>query len=197
MYFRSLVKDLVVLVLLVFLVRGSVIEAYKIPSESMVPTLLVNDYILVSKLSYGFRLPGVKKALFQWSSPSRFDVVVFTREDDLKTESDEGADNIIKRVIGLPGETIEVRNMKVYIDGKELDDQKYAVWQDQGVPSGNFGPLEIPKDAVFVLGDNRDRSKDSRFWSGTNFLPISNIMGRAQLIYLSTSHFSRIGTIIR
>jgi signal peptidase I len=191
------VKSIFFFILIVLLLRGSAIEAYKIPSESMVPTLLVNDYILVSKISFGLRLPFVKKTLFRWSSPVRGDVVVFTREDDPDTtKEDEGSANIIKRVIGLPGDKVEVKGTDVLINGVKLEEHQ-AIWQDGGSIAGDFGPVTVPKDSVFVMGDNRDHSKDSRFWNGTHFLPMDNIKGRALLVYLSTSNFSRIGTLIR
>src|SRR5690606_18672479 len=104
---------LALFLLAAFVLRASVVEAFKIPSGSMIPTLAIKDHILVSKLSYGLRLPFMNETVMQLSMPQRGDIVVFTRPDDELTAEDETETNIIKRVIGLPGEIVEVRNTKV------------------------------------------------------------------------------------
>lgn len=193
----SFFKTLGVVAILLVLFMGSVVQAYKIPSGSMIPTLEIGDRILVSKLSYGFQFFFSNETLYQYSTPARGDVVVFTRADDKSTVEDESSINLIKRVIGLPGETIEVRSTKVYIDNKELS-EPYARYIDAGMTVPDFGPVKIPAGHVIVLGDNRDSSKDSRFWNEP-FLPISRIKGRALIIYWSwqNNFFSRIGRVIR
>ena len=177
----GLIRSFAVFLGIAFMLRASVVEAFKIPSTSMVPTLQVHDHILVNKLSYGMRAPLLAKTVFNFREPKRGDVVVFTLPDNPATPEDESDTNIIKRVIGLPGETLEVRGTKVFIDGTEYDhDREYAVWVNGG--RKNFGPVTIPPGKVILLGDNRDQSKDSRYWPEP-FLDVSRIKGRAFIIY--------------
>lgn len=184
------------LVALAFLViRPTLLEPFQIPSGSMIPTLEIGDRILVNKLSYGLRIAFMDHPVIQWSQPERGEVVVFTRPDDPRTKDNEGKINLIKRVVGLPGETIELRDDTVYINGKVLDEQ-YARYVDGGIAEGNFGPEAIPEGHILLLGDNRDRSKDSRFWDKP-FLDIRRIKGRAFMVYWSWNDLSRIATIIR
>lgn len=189
------VWTLAIIVGVAVLLRGSVIEAFRIPSASMVPTLQIGDHIFVWKLSYGLRLPFMQKTLAQYSSPARGDVVVFTRPDDPNTLDNESETNIIKRVVGLPGETLEVRGTTVLIDEKPLEEEA-SRWSEGGIPEGDFGPTKIPEGKVIVLGDNRDHSKDSRFWNDP-FLPLENIKGRAFIVYWSWDSMGRIGKLIR
>lgn len=192
--FLSFLKTLSVIIVLAIFLRSSVVEAFKIPSGSMRPTLREGDYIFVWKLSYGIRFPFIQKALYEFSAPKRGDIVVFTREDDPLTKENESNTNIIKRVIGLPGDSVEVSGSKVFINGEEFP-ESYARWEDGGSPVGNFSAQKVPDKTVLLLGDNRDRSKDSRFWNN-HFLPIDNIKGKAFIIYWSWSDFTRIGTFI-
>ena len=144
-------------------------EAHKIPSGAMVPTLLPGDHILVDKIMYRF------------TDPRRKDVITFLYpEDESKT--------FVKRIIGLPGETITIRNKVVSINGEDIKDNDYTQRIDPGVINGqishrdNFGPVTVPQNAYFVLGDNRDQSLDSRFWG---FLEREKIVGRVAIIYWS------------
>ena len=182
--FISVTKSLALFLAIAFLLRASVVEAFKIPSASMVPTLEIGDHILVNKLAYGLRVPFLATTAFQWRLPKRGDVVVFTLPDNpLTPEIDESDTNIIKRVIGLPGETIKVTGMTVYINDKPYQgDEKHARWLYGG--KKDFGPVTIPENRVFLMGDNRDASKDSRFWDDP-FLDVSRIKGRAFIIYWS------------
>lgn len=198
----SFFKTLAIFLALAFLLRASIVEAFKIPSESMTHTLEKWDHILVCKFSYGFRLPFMKETLFDYSQPKRGDVVVFTRPDDPSTADDESAINIIKRVIGLPGESVKVVSGYdspdgepfVTIDGVKLN-EPYARYEEKG--SKTFGPETVTPGHVFLLGDNRDHSKDGRFWEQSHFLDMKLIKGRALVIYWSWSDLSRIGTVIR
>ena len=195
--FISLINNIVVFLAIAFWLRASVVEAFKIPSSSMVPTLEIGDHILVNKLSYGLRMPLMKKTLWQYATPDRGDIVVFTLPDDPATpDIDESQTNIIKRVMGLPGDSIEVRGMSVLINGQLYgEDERYARWLLGG--RKDFGPVTVPAEHVLMLGDNRDYSKDSRFWNDP-FLEISRIKGRAFIIYWN-SFFSikRMFNIIR
>lgn len=191
----SFVKTLAALIAIAVVLRGTVIEAFKIPSGSMIPTLRIGDHILVSKLSYGIRLPFMTSMVYQYAEPKRGDIVVFTRPDDPATpDEDDSSINIIKRVIGLPGEEVEIVGTKVIVNGRPID-EPYAVWDEGGVKS--WGPEKIPAGHVLLMGDNRDHSKDSRYWTNP-FLDIKRIKGRALVIYWTwdTSRFGRIGSIL-
>lgn len=182
----SFLKTLAFLIALVWIIRASIIEPFRIPSSSMEPTLERGDYILVNKLSYGLRAPAVKKTLFKFRPPQRQDVVVFTRPDDPRTpKDDESNTNIIKRIVGLPGDSIEVKGMEVLVNGEMLPEE-YSRWLNGGQKS--YDEVTVPEGHVFLLGDNRDHSKDSRYWSDP-FLPVERIKGRAFLIYWN-SYFS-------
>jgi signal peptidase I len=192
----AFVKTLVVILGLAFLIRVQVVEPFKIPSGSMIPTLQIGDYILVLKFWYGFRVPFVDAPVIRWSVPKRGDVVVFTRPDDPATPTeDDSAIHIIKRVIGLPGETVEVRGAQVFINGQPLK-EPYTQWVHGGSPEGDFGPQTVPTDHVLLLGDNRDASKDSRFWT-VPFLDDDRIKGKAVIVFWSWDSLSRIGNLIR
>lgn len=182
--------SIVCLLAVALLLRATVVEAFKIPSSSMVPTLEIGDHILVNKLSYGFRLPFVTKTVFSYSNPERGDVVVFTQPDDPATpETDESETNVIKRVIGLPGDTIEVAGTKVYVNQRLLD-EPYSRWIQGGIK--DLPPIKVPEGRVLLLGDNRDHSKDSRYWNNP-FLEIDRIKGRAFIVYWNSDfRFNRI-----
>lgn len=190
------IKSLAYLLVIALCLRATVVEAFKIPSSSMEPTLQIGDHILVNKLSYGLRLLFFQKeAIWQYSTPSRGEIVVFTLPDNPRTSEDESDTNLIKRVIGLPGDTLEVRGTNVFINGtRYANDDKYASWLSGGVK--DFGPVIIPKDKLFMMGDNRDFSKDARYWADP-FLSIERVKGRAFIIYWNASMFRRILRIPR
>lgn len=135
---------------------------------------------MVNKFVYGIRIPYLDRVLIPVSRPEREDIIVF------KYPKDESKD-FIKRVIGLPGDTVEVRNKEVYVNEKLIDDT-YAIHRDDNGPfravpkRDNYGPVSVPLDSYFVMGDNRDRSLDSRFWG---FVHFSKIKGKAFIIYWS------------
>jgi signal peptidase I len=182
------ITELIVIVMIVLLIRAFVAQAYNIPSGSMKPTLLVGDFILVNKLVYRF------------SEPQRGDIVVF------KYPIDPNID-FIKRIVALPGEEVEVRNNQVFINGKPLPlievnreeengvrkviyeevlpegiKHKVQFYEDFPFSKRDFGPVVVPPNHYFVMGDNRDNSEDSRYWG---FLPRENIVGKAFVIYFS------------
>ncbi len=192
----SFVKTLAVILAIAFSIRVAVVEPFKIPSGSMIPTLRIGDFILVLKFWYGLRLPMVTDTYTLWNTPERGDVVVFTRPDDPNTpDEDDSSIHIIKRVVGLPGETIEVRGTQVLINGQPLE-ESYAQWIEGGNLEGYFGPRTIPPGHVLLLGDNRDHSKDSRFWTEP-FLDIRRIKGKAVVVFWSWDSWRRIGTRIK
>src|SRR5688572_21009637 len=195
--FREYAEAIVVAMLLAFAIRIFVVQAFKIPSGSMIPTLLVGDHILVSKLSYGLQWPGAcrfsmsfppmtcytSRSLLSFGPPQRGDVIVFRYPED------EDKD-FIKRVVGLPGDTVEIRNKVVFVNGASLDDRGYTQRVDPGIidgainPRDNFGPVTVPPGTFFVMGDNRDQSLDSRFWG---YVSAEKIRGKAFRIYWSWS----------
>lgn len=196
--FLNLIKSLSVFLSIAFLLRASVVEAFKIPSSSMEPTLQIHDHILVNKLSYGLRLdPVTNESLGMFRTPKRGDVVVFKLLDDPNTIDEESDPNIIKRVIGLPGDEIEVKGTKVFINKEYYAaDENYAIWVEGG--KKDFGPMRIPEDHVMLLGDNRDMSKDGRFWETGPFLPTNRIKGRAFVIYWTWPlSYKRMFSLIR
>jgi signal peptidase I len=192
---REYAEALIIAIILALTIRVFVVQAFKIPSGSMIPTLLIGDHILVSKLAYGFQLP--KDCEFQVAfppvtcysntivmdldSPQRGDVIVFRYPED------ENKD-FIKRVIGTPGDVIEIQNKKILVNGEHFVDKDFTQRVDPGIidgrinPRDNLGPLTVPPDSYFVMGDNRDQSLDSRFWG---FVKMNKIKGRAFLVYWS------------
>jgi signal peptidase I len=191
----SFFKTLAFFIVLALIIRGSLIEPFKIPSGSMIPALQIGDRILVSKLSYGIRLPFYTPFVYQYGAPARGDIVVFTRPDELSSTEDESSINLIKRVVALENETVEVRDAKVYINGK-LFEEPYARWTNGGPPEGNFGPATVPAGRIFMMGDNRDHSRDSRFWEDP-FLETWRVKGRALFVYWNFNSLNRMFTPIR
>ncbi len=193
----SVTRSIALFIGVALLLRASVVEAFKIPSVSMQDTLQIKDHILVNKLSYGLRLPLMQKTIFDFRQPKRGDVVVFTLPDDPATPGENESDtNIIKRVIGLPGDTVEVKEQKIFINGELYEkDKNYAKWVNGGTK--DFGPGKVPEGRVFLMGDNRDQSRDARFWND-HYLEISRIKGRAFIIYWNSAFMlNRMFTIIR
>ncbi len=231
---REYAESIAIAIVLALFLRGFVFEAFKIPTGSMIPTLLVGDHLFVNKLVYGIRVPFTEKHLVRFNEPERGEVVVFTFPRDeaqaylerqpvglrsciapsaLVEEKD-----MIKRVIGVEGDTIEVRKNRVFVNGEALpqtflreqktenfmypieehrletlpDGTSYTV-QFQGKPR-DFGPVKVETDHVFVMGDNRDNSSDGRCWGQ---VPIANVKGRAMFVWLSIGkdgvRFDRFG----
>lgn len=194
--FREYAEAFGMAILLALFIRTFLVQAFKIPSGSMLPTLQIGDHLLVNKLLYGLRIPVMGKRVFQVFSPERDDVIVFIFPEDKSKD-------FIKRVKAVAGETIEIRDKVVYINGERLEDEHAFYAPDArllpGSPRDNFGPLTVPEGHVFVMGDNRDHSHDSRFW-GT--VPIDDILGKAFILYWSWNseafrpRLGRVGTLI-
>lgn len=212
-------------ILLVFVLRSFVVEPFKIPSGSMIPTLQVGDFILVNKYTYGIRLPVINKKIIDLNSPQRGDVMVFRYPEDPSLD-------YIKRVVGVPGDKVAYQNKRLFINGLPVDTRsvedylhperlyyskqfiekvngvEYRVLNDQDAPAfvpdaatfphrenclyNNAGVIcTVPDGHYFMMGDNRDNSRDSRFWG---FVPEENIVGKAFFIWLNFSDLKRIGS---
>jgi signal peptidase I len=180
---REYFESIVIAVILALFVRTWAVQAFKIPTGSMENNLLIGDHLLVNKFIFGPTMWSVETKLLPIREPRRGDVVVFKYPDEPERD-------FIKRVIGLPGETLELRNKKVYISGQPLDEPYVHFLEpasnSQEVTSFDvrerYGPVRVPDGQYFVMGDNRDNSQDSRYWG---FLPRSYIKGRALMIYWS------------
>lgn len=196
--FREYAEAIIMALVLALFIRTFIVQAFKIPSGSMIPTLAIGDHILVNKLSYGVRIPFVEKYLIEFGAPARGDVIVFIYPEDRSKD-------FIKRVIGVAGDNVEVRNKKVFINGKAVEDshahfEGYDPQLGGTVNGDNYGPKVVPEGHVFVMGDNRDRSYDSRFWG---YVSLSEVRGKAFLIYWSWDgidrwvRWERLGSLIR
>ena len=180
---REYAESIVIAVILALFVRTWVVQAFKIPTGSMENNLLIGDHLLVNKFVFGPTASSIERALLPVRDVRRGDVVVFKYPDEPERD-------FIKRVIGLPGESLELRAKKVYIDGQPLD-EPYVHFlepasESQEVTSFDvrerYGPVRVPEGQYFVMGDNRDNSQDSRYWG---YLPRHYIKGRALMIYWS------------
>jgi signal peptidase I len=181
---REYFESIVIAVILALFIRTFVVQAFKIPTGSMEPNLLIGDHLLVNKFVFAPTVSGIERMLLPIRDVRRGDVVVFKFPEDPERD-------FIKRIIGLPGETIELKDRTIYINGKAID-EPYAHYLprpeggDREITAGDvrehYGPALVPEGHYFAMGDNRDNSQDSRYWG---FLPKSNLKGRALLIYWS------------
>ncbi len=220
--YKEWIEPFLIAAVVALFIRQFVVEAFKIPSGSMIPTLTIGDHLLVNKFIYGPRIPFTDSRLFTWKEPKRGDIIVF------KFPQDESK-NFIKRVIGVPGDKIQIIHGRLTINDQVVSQSPTAPPEDATVEAGqswgkpmlydeqlgtvqhaiqyfhdqkdeNFGPKTVPQDSVFVMGDNRDNSQDSRFWG---FVKENKILGRALIIYWSWDgddrwvRWERIGTLIR
>ena len=198
---KSVVREwseaIIIAILIALFIRTFVVQAFKIPSGSMKPTLQIGDHLLVNKFIYGIKIPFVRKTLLPINNPRREDIVVFIYPMDKSKD-------FIKRVVGIAGDTIEIRNKKIYLNGSLYNDG-HGVYTDRRFfpasiqPRDNFGPVTVPAEHIFVMGDNRDQSYDSRFWG---FVDLKDVLGKAFIIYWSWNknnndvRWSRIGSIL-
>lgn len=179
-FIKEYVEPIVIAILIALFIRAFIIQAFKIPSSSMEPTLQVGDYLLVSKFIYGIKIPFTNVKLFEFNKPKRGDIIVFIYPKDRSKD-------FIKRVIGTEGEKIEIIHNKIYINDRLLEDRwghydEKSEWSKYFQTKERYGPETVPKDSLFVLGDNRDNSQDSRFWG---FVNIKEVKGKALIIYFS------------
>jgi signal peptidase I len=183
---REYFESIVIAVILAFFIRTFIVQAFKIPTGSMEENLLIGDHLLVNKFVFGPTASPLERVLLPVTTVARNDVVVFKYPEEPDRD-------FIKRVIGLPGETVEVREKKVFINGSPLDEPHAHYLQPPLAPSefhevtsldvrDRYGPVTVPVNHYFVMGDNRDNSQDSRYWG---FLPREYIKGKALVIYWS------------
>ncbi len=160
----------------VFFVLTFVVQAFQIPTGSMEPTLLVGDFLLVNKFVYDNGTGALDRALLPRREIKRQDIIVFKYPNELSKD-------YVKRVIGLPGEKLEVRNKQVFINDNPLEEPyKVHLYHDEDSSRDNYGPVTVPPGHLFAMGDNRDNSLDSRSWG---FVPLINLKGRPWVIYFS------------
>ncbi len=177
---RENIEAIVVAIILALFIRTFVVQAFKIPSGSMKQTLLVGDHILVNKFIYGIKIPFSGITLIPVKHPKRGDIIVFEFPEDPSKD-------FIKRVIGIEGDVVEIRNKKLIVNNVALGNF-HGIYKDDKIyssavqPRDNFGPVVVPKNKIFVMGDNRDFSYDSRFWG---FVDLKAVKGKAFIIYWS------------
>ena len=174
---REYGEALFVALILALVIRTFVVQAFKIPSESMVKTLLVGDHLLASKFSYGIKIPFTHTYIYKGEDPVKGDIIIFEYPNDPSVD-------YIKRIVGTPGDTIEVRNKQLFRNGEPVKESFIRFTEPDRIQPvrDNFGPVTVPADKYFVMGDNRDNSMDSRFWG---FVDRSAIRAKAWRIYWS------------
>lgn len=177
---REYAESIAIAVLLALVIRTYLVQAFKIPSGSMEDTLAIGDHLLVSKFIYGTKIPFVDARILTIRDPRQGDVIVFEYPEDPSKD-------FIKRVVGVPGDVVEGKEKKVYVNGKpyenphEVHKEKDIIPKEMN-PRDTFGPVTVPAGSYFVMGDNRDRSYDSRFWK---FVRRDQIKGLAFIKYWS------------
>lgn len=164
--FKEILESVVIAIILALIIRTFLFQFFWIPSRSMEPTLLIDDRIVVTRFSYWF------------SEPERGDVVVFKYPLEPKKD-------YVKRLIGLPGEKVQVINSKLYINDRLIEEP----YLPQGLDFGDFGPIDVPPNKFFMMGDNRNNSSDSRVWG---FVEKDLLIGKAQVIYWPLSRIGRV-----
>ena len=184
-FIREYLEPIVTAILIALFIRAFVVQAFKIPSSSMEPTLLVGDHILVNKFIYGIKIPFTNYKLFPYRKPQRGDTIVFIYPKDTSKD-------FIKRVIGTEGEKVEISRNKIYVNNRPIDDpwgqySERSDWTRYLQQMERYGPVIVPKDSLFVLGDNRDNSQDSRFWG---FVKVDAVKGKAFIIYFSWNRYA-------
>ena len=190
---REYFESICVAVILALFVRTFVVQAFKIPTGSMENNLLIGDHLLVNKFVFAPTMTGLEEAVLPIDSVRRGDIIVFKYPEEPERD-------FIKRVIALPGETIELRKKRVYIDDAVMDEPyvRFLVSPDEA-GEGNFdvrvqyGPVTVPEEHYFMMGDNRDNSEDSRYWG---FLPQEYVKGRALFVYFSFGEESGLSSLV-
>ena len=195
---RENIEAILVAIVLALFIRTFIVQAFKIPSGSMKETLKIGDHILVNKFIYGVKIPFSQTTIVPITNPKHGDIVVFKFPEDPKKD-------FIKRVIAVAGDVVEVRDKQVYVNRKLLN-HDFGIHTDSYIfpssvqPRDNFGPVVVPEKSIFVMGDNRDQSYDSRFWG---FVDLKALKGKALMIYWSWDkenfgvRWNRIGHLLK
>lgn len=195
---RENIEAILFAILLALFIRTFIVQAFKIPSGSMKQTLQIGDHILVSKFIYGVKIPYLNRTVIPVSKPDRGDIVVFKFPVDPEKD-------FIKRVVAVAGDVVESRSKTIYVNNKKVE-ENYSIRVDPNTypatiqARDNFGPLKVPDNAVFVMGDNRDQSFDSRFWG---FVDLQVVSGKAFMIYWSWDkdkfgvRWRRLGSLLK
>ena len=203
---REYAEAIITALLLALVIRAYIVQAFKIPSGSMIPTLLIGDHILVNKFIYGTKIPFSDKRILIFKKPAKGDIIVFKYPEDPEKD-------FIKRVMAVGGDQIESKNKVIFVNGEKVVEpyiqhvysfiypgcSNLMAGEDNPCHRDNFGPLVVPKNKVFVMGDNRDQSYDSGYWG---FVDAKAIKGDALIIYWSwdpnnSLRFNRIGKIVK
>ena len=191
-------EAIITALILALLIRAYVIQAFKIPSGSMIPTLVIGDHILVNKFLYGTRIPFSETMVLEFTKPEKGAIIVFKYPEDPTRD-------FIKRVVAVEGDVVESKNKAIYVNGKQTS-EPYTQHTDNSIrpmgiePRDNFGPLIVPRNKFFVMGDNRDQSYDSRYWG---YVDRKDIKGKALILYWSWDsknnwvRFARIGRLVK
>ena len=207
--FREYLEAAIIAIVLALFIRAFVVQAFKIPSGSMKPTLLIGDHILVNKFIYGVKIPFTDHFVLQVKKPQRGDIVVF------KWPRNEKKD-FIKRVIGVEGDKVEIKDDMLWVNDERIETKLVGEYSDKELRRAqryleflgetehpildvynkheNFGPIVVPENAIFVMGDNRDQSLDSRYWG---VVSLNKLKGKAFIIYWSWPHWKRFGHLVR
>lgn len=196
---RENVEVIIIAVVIAMFIRTFVVQAYKIPSGSMKDTLLIGDHLLVNKFIYGVKIPFTDgKTLIPIKDPQKGDIIVFKYPEDPSKD-------FIKRVVATEGDTLEIKNKKLYVNGILQEYKEHVKFTDLIIyPKNvnhrdNFGPIKVPENSLFVMGDNRDNSHDSRFWG---FVPLKAVKGEALIVHWSWKQakfgvrWNRIGNLL-
>lgn len=196
---RENTEAIIIAIIIALFIRSFVIQAFKIPSGSMLETLQIGDQILVNKFIYGVKIPYTKgKVIVPLKDPAKGDIVVFKYPEDPKMD-------FIKRVVAIAGDTVEIIDKKLYVNDRLVTDEPYAEYKDNRMfpkqisTRDNLAKVKVPESKLFVLGDNRDNSHDSRFWG---FVDLGAVRGKAMIIYWSWKkrsgpRWNRIGDILK
>jgi len=195
---RENIEAILIAIVLALFIRTFVVQAFKIPSGSMKETLKIGDHILVNKFIYGIKVPFTDMTLVPFTNPERGDIIVFEFPEDPDKD-------FIKRVVGIEGDTIEIRDKRLWVNGAPAEYPQAIYTDPRSIPEGvqprdYFGPVTVPEGALFVMGDNRDHSYDSRFWG---VVDLKAVKGEAFMIYWSWDkenfgvRWSRIGDFLK
>ena len=191
-------EAIITALILALLIRAYIIQAFKIPSGSMIPTLVIGDHILVNKFLYGTKIPFSETMVLEFTKPEKGNIIVFKYPEDPTRD-------FIKRIIAVEGDVVESKNKTIYVNGKQTS-EPYTQHTDNSIrpmgiePRDNFGPLIVPRNKFFVMGDNRDQSYDSRYWG---YVDRKDIKGKALILYWSWDsknnwvRFARIGRLVK